>query len=134
LGDAIASFNPFYGQGMSSAALQVQALQRLLADQAAEMRGLAGLALSFFPTAAEIIANPWTLAANLDFAYPKTQGERPPDLRERMAYFAALDALTADDIEVQRLMVEVGALCKPLSALSEEPLRSRVLAQQRKAL
>jgi 2-polyprenyl-6-methoxyphenol hydroxylase-like FAD-dependent oxidoreductase len=134
LGDAIASFNPFYGQGMSSAALQVQALQRLLAERVEEARSLAGLALSFFPKAAAIIANPWTLAANLDLAYPKTEGERPRDFSERMTYFRALDALTADDIEVQRLMVEVGALCKPLSALTEKPLRSRVLAQQRKAL
>jgi len=114
--------------------MQVQALQRLLAERVEEARGLAGLALAFFPKAAEVIANPWTFAANLDLAYPKTQGERPHDLNQRMAYFRALDALSADDIEVHRLMVEVGALCKPLSALTEEPLRSRVLAQQRKAL
>jgi hypothetical protein len=40
----------------------------------------------------------------------------------------AVDALAADDVEVQRLLGEVGGLCKPLSALNEEPLRSRALA------
>src|SRR6266850_3151646 len=55
LGDAISSFNPFYGQGMSSAALQVKELQQLLAERGAESRGLEGLALSFFPKAAGII-------------------------------------------------------------------------------
>jgi 2-polyprenyl-6-methoxyphenol hydroxylase-like FAD-dependent oxidoreductase len=126
LGDAISSFNPFYGQGMSSAALQVQALQRLLTERESEPRGLDGLALAFFMQAAEIVDTPWTLAAGQDFAYPETQGERPADLEERTQYFAEVDALTAEDLEVQRLMVEVLNLVKPLSALREEPIRSRV--------
>jgi 2-polyprenyl-6-methoxyphenol hydroxylase-like FAD-dependent oxidoreductase len=131
LGDAISSFNPFYGQGMSSAALQVQALQQLLTEQAAASRGLADLALAFFPKAAEIIVTPWTLTANQDLAYAQTQGERPADLEAEAQYFAGLDALTAEDVEVHRLLVEVFNLAKPLSSLREEPLRSRVEAQQR---
>ena len=58
LGDAISSFNPFYGQGMSSAALQVQALQHLLINRATGALGLENLALSFFGKAAEIILTP----------------------------------------------------------------------------
>jgi hypothetical protein len=110
IGDAIASFNPFYGQGMSSAALQVKTLQDLLGERAADGRGLAGLGLEFFLKAAEVVANPWTLAANLDLAFPKTEGERPPNFREALLYFMAVDALAADDAEVQRLLAEVGAV------------------------
>jgi 2-polyprenyl-6-methoxyphenol hydroxylase-like FAD-dependent oxidoreductase len=131
LGDAISSFNPFYGQGMSSAALQVQALQQLLTDRAAESRGLDGLALAFFPQAAEIIETPWTLTSNQDLAYSRTHGERPADLEERVQYFMDVDALTAEDDEVYRLLIAVLNLAKPISALREEPLRSRVEAQQR---
>jgi hypothetical protein len=50
----------------------------------------------------------------------------------RRQYFAAVDALTVEDVEVHRLMAEVFALAKPLSALSEEPLRSRALARLQK--
>jgi hypothetical protein len=74
------------------------------------------------------------LAANADLIYPQTQGARPPDLMEQLAYLGALDALAAEDVEVQRLLVEVFNLCKPLSALSEQQLRSRALAEQRKHL
>ena len=137
LGDAICSFNPVYGQGMSSAALQAQALQKILRERAAQARGLDGLASAFFPKAAEAIRAPWTLAANFDFAYPQTRGERPPGLAEGAGYFAALDSLQAEDIDVQRLVTEVFQLTKPISALREEPLLSRILArlqeQQRRA-
>jgi alpha/beta hydrolase fold len=78
LGDAICSFNPVYGQGMSSAALQVMALQDLLTERVDDSHGLDGLAPAFFPRAAEVIATPWALAAASDFAYPQTVGERPP--------------------------------------------------------
>jgi len=130
VGDAISSFNPVYGQGMSSAALQVQALQQVLHAHATASQGLDGLAQAFFPQAAAIVSTPWTLAAHQDWAFPQTQGDRPADLEADAQYFAALDALTADDVEVYRLLVDVFHLVKPLSALYEEPLRSRVLVRQ----
>jgi 2-polyprenyl-6-methoxyphenol hydroxylase-like FAD-dependent oxidoreductase len=129
LGDAICSFNPVYGQGMSSAALQVRELQKVLRERAAQARGLDGVASDFFPKAAMAISAPWTLASNFDFAYPQTRGERPPGLTEGAGYFAALDSLQAEDIDVQRLVTEVFHLTKPLSALREEPLLSRILAR-----
>ena len=107
LGDAISSVNPFYGQGMSAAALQVQALQQILSARAAGAQRLEGLASDFFPEAAAIVERPWTLAALRDFAYPETRGERPTDLEEQAQYFADVDALTTDDLEVQRLVTEV---------------------------
>ena len=129
LGDAICSFNPVYGQGMSSAALQAAALQKVLRERAAQSRGLDGLASAFFPNAAQAVSAPWTLAANFDFAYPQTKGKRPPGLAEGAGYFAALDSLQAEDINVQRLVTEVFQLTKPISALREEPLLSRILAR-----
>jgi 2-polyprenyl-6-methoxyphenol hydroxylase-like FAD-dependent oxidoreductase len=132
VGDAIASFNPVYGQGMSVAALQVQALHQLMAELKAEDHGPSSLASSFFPIAASIADNAWQLAADQDLVYPQTQGERPADLNQRLADFAALVSLSADDPEVHRLMIEVFTLRKPLSALNQEPLRTRVLEEQRK--
>lgn len=128
LGDAISSFNPFYGQGMTSAALQVQALQQVLTERAVNGQGLEKLAQTFFPKAAEVIATPWAINAAQDLAYPQTKGERPADMEEGARYFAAVDALTANDIEVHRLLSEVFGMVKPFSALQEEPLRSRVMA------
>jgi 2-polyprenyl-6-methoxyphenol hydroxylase-like FAD-dependent oxidoreductase len=133
VGDAICSFNPVYGQGMSSAALQVRELQKVLCECAAQSRGLDGLAPAFFPKAAMAISAPWTLSANFDFAYPQTRGERPPGLAEGAGYFAALDSLQAEDIDVQRLVTEVFQLTRPLSALREEPLLSRILARMQQS-
>jgi hypothetical protein len=132
LGDAMSSFNPVYGQGMSSAALQVRALQQLLHERAAgsQAQGLAGLGAAYFPKAAEVIVSPWILAAGSDFAYPQTTGERPPNMAEAARYFAALDSIVKEDPEVHRIVVEVFQLARPLWDLTAEPLRSRVLARQ----
>lgn len=129
LGDAICSFNPVYGQGMSSAALQVKILQGLLAERAAGSQSLDGLALEFFPRAAAAVATPWALAAAQDLAYPQTTGVRPPDMAEQGQYFGRLSQLAGRDVAVRKLMAEVFHLVKPLPVLMAEPLRSRVLAQ-----
>jgi 2-polyprenyl-6-methoxyphenol hydroxylase-like FAD-dependent oxidoreductase len=129
IGDAIGSFNPVYGQGMTSAALQVLALQTVLDGTNAGGRGPEGIAPIFFTKAADVISAPWILAANFDFAFPQTVGQRPPAMEEGTRYFVALDALQAEDIAVQRLLTEVFQLMKPLSALWDEPIRNRVLAR-----
>jgi 2-polyprenyl-6-methoxyphenol hydroxylase-like FAD-dependent oxidoreductase len=130
LGDAVCCLNPVYGQGMSAAALQARALQQVLVEHG-DQHGLDKIGATFFPKVAEIIKGPWTLAANLDLAYPQTGGERPEGFKERAQYLAALDRLQVDDIELQRLVMAVFHLARPLSALHEEPLRSRVLARMR---
>ena len=128
LGDAVCCLNPVYGQGMSAAALQAKALQQVLVEHGAE-HGLDKIGAAFFPKIAAINSGPWQLAAGLDLAYPQTRGERSPGFKERARYMAALDRLQVDDIELQRLVMAVFHLTRPLSALHEEPLRSRVLAR-----
>ena len=132
IGDAICSFNPVYGQGMSTAALQVQILQQVLAERARSGDAPVALARAFFPKAAEAIAAPWALSSNADLAYPQTKGERSAGSKERALYFKALGEIVNEDIDVHRLVVEVVGLAKPLSALMEEPLRGRVVAQMQK--
>lgn len=130
IGDAVCSFNPVYGQGMSTAAQQAKALQQVVAEAA----GLDGLAQAFFPRAAEVISAPWALTASADLAFPQTKGDRSGLSEERARYFIALGELMNEDIEVHRLVAEVLHLAKPLSCLMQEPLRSRVTERQRLAV
>ena len=129
IGDALCSFNPIHAQGMSAAAQQADVLGALLSERAGDSRGLDELARDFFTRAAQVNSTPWSLAAGFDFAFPQTRGERPPGIAERARYLAALDRLQLEDPAVQRLVTEVFHLVQPLSALHDEPLRSRVLAR-----
>jgi 2-polyprenyl-6-methoxyphenol hydroxylase-like FAD-dependent oxidoreductase len=77
LGDAICSFNPVYGQGMSACSLVVKLLSEML-DNVDRNRGLPiNFAKRFFREASKIVANPWLLATNSDFMYPETGGRKP---------------------------------------------------------
>ena len=69
-GDAICSFNPIYGQGMSSAALQALELRRALRDAGDD------LAPRFYRAAAKVIDNPWSIAVGSDLNMPETQAHR----------------------------------------------------------
>ena len=127
VGDAIASINPYYGQGMSWCALQVRALGEMLAGRVAAGSGLDGVGREFLPIAAEVALGPWNLAALSDLTFEATPGERPPGFAEQVQYWSAVDALTADDPEVHRLVAEILNLCRPVTALFDEPLQSRAL-------
>lgn len=126
LGDSICRFNPVYGQGMSVAAQEAQALGRLLTARAAESDPLDGLAAPFFAKAAELIETPWAMAAMPDFIYPDTRGERPPDFKQMLQRGAAMAKLAAQDPEVHKLTAEVANLLKPRRVYQDPALQQRV--------
>ena len=59
IGDAICQFNPTYGQGISSAAQQAQALGQLLSNRDGPAHGLDTLATRYFARAEQIVEAPW---------------------------------------------------------------------------
>lgn len=67
LGDALCSFNPIYGQGMTTAALESLALDSCLREQ--QGSDLTGLSMRFQKRAAAVIANPWLMATAEDMRY-----------------------------------------------------------------
>lgn len=71
-GDAIASFNPIYGQGMSASALEALELHHTLAEN-----GRTDLAPRFFDRAAEVVDIIWRMAVGADFEFPQTAGPKP---------------------------------------------------------
>ena len=94
LGDALTSFNPIYGQGMTVAACQALALRAEMA------RGQAGLARRFFRAASRVVDIPWQLAVGGDLSIDKVPGHRPLPLRIINAYIARIFKVAPHDPRV----------------------------------
>ncbi|MFJ4691524.1 FAD-dependent oxidoreductase [Streptomyces sp. NPDC088766] len=75
LGDALATFNPAYGQGMSVAALGARVLSRELRQDGGT--GTAGLARRVQRGAAASVEAAWTMAVSQDVWFPGTRGGAP---------------------------------------------------------
>jgi 2-polyprenyl-6-methoxyphenol hydroxylase-like FAD-dependent oxidoreductase len=122
MGDAIASYNPAYGQGMSSAAMQATDLRRTLGET-----GLEKLAQRFFRRAARSIDIPWSVAVGGDFRFPGTQGRKPfgTDLANR--YLARLQRGMHRDEELVLAFGRVINLERPSTSLLHPRIARRVL-------
>lgn len=127
LGDALCTFNPVYGQGMSSAALQVDALRALMQKTIEEGRSFDGLWRAYFPVASNVVSTPWVQAGNADFAYPQTIGVRPANLEATQAYGRALTELAFEDPDVHKLVFEVMQLIRSRDAFRDPALIARIM-------
>lgn len=113
-GDAVASFNPIYGQGMSVAALDALMLHYELDD------GLEGLGPRFFERVSPIVDEPWQLAVGNDFIFEGTTGPKPTGTDLFNRYVARLlqrahddGALTEAFFRVFRLERSATSLLRP---------------------
>jgi 2-polyprenyl-6-methoxyphenol hydroxylase-like FAD-dependent oxidoreductase len=124
LGDAVSSFNPIYGQGITVAAMAAGALGAAL-----DRHGTATVeaARDYYRAAAGLIATPWRFAVGGDFAIPKTTGPRPRGvtLSNWYARRLALASQVAPDINATFLSVQ--QLIDPPSVLFRPGLIARVL-------
>jgi 2-polyprenyl-6-methoxyphenol hydroxylase-like FAD-dependent oxidoreductase len=123
LGDAISSFNPTYGQGMTSAVLQAFELDKLLAKRSS----LDGLALAFFKRAAKVIDIPWQLAVGEDFRFPQTTGPKPPGTDFINRYIVRVHRATLHDEVVGLAFLKVMNLMAPPPSLFHPRIVWRVL-------
>jgi 2-polyprenyl-6-methoxyphenol hydroxylase-like FAD-dependent oxidoreductase len=121
MGDALTSFNPVYGQGMSVAACEALALQ------AALQQGPQGLAERFFRAAARVVDTPWQLAVGNDLSIPSVPGPRPLPVRVVNAYVARLMRVAVHDTVVARAFLEVLHLLKEPPSLFRPAIAWRVL-------
>jgi len=77
LGDAVYSFNPVYGQGMTVAAISALELGKCLQERQNENENLTGLAEQFQNRLMEVISLPWQIATSEDMRWPNTTGVEP---------------------------------------------------------
>lgn len=117
-GDALASFNPIYGQGMTVAAMESLALHACL------NAGLGGLATRFFRAASKLIDNPWQIAVGSDLHNVAVEGKRSAQTRFINWYIGKFfnaaqrdPGLAQKFIEVANLMRQPASLLAPATAL-----------------
>lgn len=126
-GDAICSFNPTYGQGMTVAALEALALRRCL------RQGERNLSRRFFRAAAKPVGVAWAVAVGGDLALPQVPGRRPLGVRMLNAYLARLLAAAEHDGVLATRFARVAGFVEAPPKLMTPAMMARVAVGTRRA-
>lgn len=122
VGDAIASYNPVYAQGISVAALEALVLHQTVAEGGTE-----NLALRFFDRAGAVVDEAWMLSVGTDFAFPQTTGPKPRGTDLVGRYLSRLIRRAHTDGELSDAFVRVMTMERPASSLFRPGVAWRVL-------
>lgn len=120
-GDAICSFNPVFGQGMTVAAAEAKALSECL------RAGPRNLAQRFFKKAARLVDSPWSIAVGADLRYPQVQGPRNGMVNFINWYVAKLHIAARHDPRVVLAFQKVANLMAPPPSILAPGIALRVL-------
>lgn len=125
LGDAVCSFNPVYGQGMTVASMEVMALRSHLRKRGAPD------SVAFLRDIGRIIDDPWEISTSGDLDFPGVAGDRPLKVRLGNAYMARLQRAATRDPAVTDAFMRVAGLVDRPTRLMRPGLVARVLRQSR---
>jgi hypothetical protein len=122
-GDALASFNPTFGQGITVAAKQAVLLRDLCACVP-----LSEIGKVFLRRVAPIVDVAWRTSAGRTFLYPGVSGRPTLKMRIANAYLPRVIARAHDDAEVATALLEVLHFLAPPNKLFAPDVMLRVLA------
>ncbi|TPQ27102.1 monooxygenase [Bradyrhizobium guangdongense] len=120
-GDAVCSFNPVYGQGMTVAAEEAVLLQRALRE------GTSDLARRFFGLASVAVDTPWDIAVGNDLRHPQVVGARPAKVRFINWYIGKLHQAARYDAQLATAFLRVANLKAPPPSLLYPAIAARVI-------
>ena len=127
VGDAVCSFNPVYGQGMTSAALQARALRDCLAAPATD-----DLSHRFFRATVRKLAPIWQANRLNDFAVSPVTGWRSFAQRALNWQTDKVMAAAAVDIRLAEAFVRILQLIEPSTTLFRPSMLMRVIKGNRR--
>ncbi|GAA3628571.1 FAD-binding monooxygenase [Kineosporia mesophila] len=126
VGDAVASFNPIYGQGMSSAALHASCLSAYLIDET----DLSVPAISFFERQQVVVDAAWAISAGGDSE--RLDAARGTDVPEQVAQqrwaLQQIMSATLSDPSVAEAFNSVSYMLRHPASLGDPRLIERALA------
>ncbi|ORW86758.1 2-polyprenyl-6-methoxyphenol hydroxylase-like oxidoreductase [Mycobacterium sp. IEC1808] len=125
-GDAICSFNPIYGQGMTVAALDAVALRDCL------RRGVRDLPRRYFRDTAKTIGQAWRTGATSDLTFPEVRGRRTPSMRITNRLVESVLAASESDTMVGTQFFRVTGLLDPPTRLLRPSFLYRVATVNRR--
>ena len=120
-GDAVCSFNPIYGQGMTVAAIEALVLRDCL------RRGDKHLPRRFFRSSAKVIRVAWQTAVGSDLALPEVEGSAPLPMRLGNAYLEQVMSAAEDDPIVTLQFLRVIGMIDSPTRLFSPPFVLRIL-------
>lgn len=126
IGDAVCTFNPIYGQGMSVAATEAAALKKCL------RRGGRNLSRRYFGAVAKQIKVAWMLAAGGDLKFLKAPRPQPLHIRISNAYEKRYLAAAEHDTALGEQLWRVVALVDPPSRMFRPALMWRVMRRNKR--
>jgi 2-polyprenyl-6-methoxyphenol hydroxylase-like FAD-dependent oxidoreductase len=126
IGDALCSLNPCYGSGITSAALQADALCSVL------KRGPAGLPRRYYAAAVRAAARPFELTWSADLDIPGVVAPPNPTPAPVRAYLRRAMSAAGHDAQVAVAIRRIIGLIDPPYALLRPAIAQRVLLGSRR--